>query len=286
MSDPAAPPTTAASGDGAPVSEYDADTATTAVGPGRYSGEVTSRWSIGPYPNGGYLLGIALDAVRRELPHPDPFAVSAHFLSPSVHGPCEVLVDVLRSGASHATASARLVQDGVERMRVLATYGDLGRASGPTVVVARPPVLPPLDECVGDHDGPMPNGLVAHIRERFDQRYDPETVRWRHGERRGRGVVAGYLRFADGREADTAVLPLVCDGFPPAVFDLVEGGWVPTLELTVHVRARPAPGWLRCRFTTGAVLSGYIEEDGEVWDSEGRLVAQSRQLARVNSAGR
>jgi hypothetical protein len=52
-----------------------------------------------------------------------------------------------------------------------------------------------------------------------------------------------------------------------------------TLELTAHVRARPAPGWLACRVSTRDVIDGYHEEDFEVWDSRGALVAQSRQLA-------
>jgi hypothetical protein len=57
--------------------------------------------------------------------------------------------------------------------------------------------------------------------------------------------------------------------------------WTPTVELTAHVRASPAPGWLRCRFSTRFVTAGFLEEDGEVWDSTGRLVGQARQLALV-----
>lgn len=57
--------------------------------------------------------------------------------------------------------------------------------------------------------------------------------------------------------------------------------WTPTVELTAHIRGIPVPGWLRCAFTTRFVSGGYLEEDGEVWDLSGRLIAQSRQLALV-----
>jgi hypothetical protein len=59
---------------------------------------------------------------------------------------------------------------------------------------------------------------------------------------------------------------------------------VPTVELTVHIRARPAAGPLRVSVTTVNLARGYLEEDVTIWDSADRLVAQSRQLARVKSA--
>jgi len=52
-----------------------------------------------------------------------------------------------------------------------------------------------------------------------------------------------------------------------------------TIELTVHLRARPAPGWVAFRTSTRFLSAGYFEEDAELWDSAGVLVAQSRQLA-------
>jgi hypothetical protein len=36
-----------------------------------------------------------------------------------------------------------------------------------------------------------------------------------------------------------------------------------TLELTVHVRAHPAPDWLACRARTRYLTGGYHEEDFE-----------------------
>ena len=72
---------------------------------------------------------------------------------------------------------------------------------------------------------------------------------------------------------------MVVDALPPVTFDLGLPGWAPTLELTVHVRARPAPGWAVVRHATRNVSGGHFEEDCEVWDSTGTLVAQSRQLA-------
>ena len=49
----------------------------------------------------------------------------------------------------------------------------------------------------------------------------------------------------------------------------------------MHIRAIPAPGWLKVSHRTKHVLGGMFEEDCEVWDSAGNLVAQSRQLARL-----
>ena len=58
-------------------------------------------------------------------------------------------------------------------------------------------------------------------------------------------------------------------------------GWVPTLQMSAYVRARPAPGWLGIRMTANLVADGMVDETCVLWDSRGRLVAQSTQLARL-----
>jgi hypothetical protein len=77
------------------------------------------------------------------------------------------------------------------------------------------------------------------------------------------------------------VLALALDGLPPVVFGLGATGWAPTVELTWHMRAVPGPGPLAVAARARHVSGGWFDEEAEVWDASGRLVAQSRQLARV-----
>ena len=57
-------------------------------------------------------------------------------------------------------------------------------------------------------------------------------------------------------------------------------GGVPTGHLTVHILAPEAlaslkpDAFLLIDFTTRAVQGGYLEEDGEIWSEDERLLAQ------------
>ena len=262
------------------ASEFDDDTAVTSVGGGAYSAEISTRWNVGDKPNGGYLLAIALRAAAAELPLPHPFTSTAHYLRAAQNGPALVDVEVVRAGRTHATAQARIIQNDVEIVRVLTTFGDLSTLDGPTIISTPPPDLPPVEECMQGR-ARLPSGGTIAIAERFETAVDPSTLGWVLGKPTGNARVAAWLRLVDGREPDPLSLSMVVDALPPPVFDLGAAGWVPTIELTAHVRALPAPGWLREVATTRFLQGGYLEEDAEVWDSQGTLVAQSRQLARL-----
>ena len=117
---------------------------------------------------------------------------------------------------------------------------------------------------------------------RVDLRLHPDDAGFASGAPSGEPRVRGWFRLRDGESIDTLGLLLAVDAFPPTAFNArLPVAWTPTVELTAHVRARPAPGWLRCAFTTRFVTGGFLEEDGEIWDDSGRLVAQSRQLALI-----
>jgi len=264
------------------TAEFDRQIAVTAAGEGRWSAELDDGWTVGGGVNGGYLLAVIGNAVRAALPDkPDPFAVSAHYVSASVPGPAEVTVDVRREGGTLATVAAELTQDGVPRITALATYGDLGRLPVGVSTTATMPAMPPLEECVPNTLAPPEIKSTAKLMDRFDMCFHPDQIGWAVGAPSGQGVLSAWFRLRDEREPDPLSLLMVLDALPPVTFDLGQMGWAPTIELTAHVRARPAPGWLLVRHATRNMASGMFEEDAEVWDSAGRLVAQSRQLAML-----
>ncbi len=244
---------------------------------------IGAGWSIGSAPNGGYLAVVLARAMSEVVAQPDPFTITLHFLRVARPGPARIEVEIVRAGRGHSTVAARLLQDAGELVRALATFGDLGALEGPTVVRATPPPIPPLEQCEAGRAGPTADLSIA---DRVDMRIAPGTVTWTRGAKSDVAALGGWARFRDGRPTDALSLLFFADAFPPPVLNLdaADASWVPTLELTVQLRARPAPGWVRGWFQTRALVGGYLEEDGELWDDEGRLVAISRQLARLHRA--
>ncbi|MEU0932642.1 thioesterase family protein [Embleya sp. NPDC005971] len=266
----------------APLHELDRDTRCVPRpdASGVYDTTLSPDWAFGMGLNGGYLLALAGRALGAALPHPDPFTITAHYLTTSHPGPAEVRTEVLRTGRTLSTGTARIVQDGESRVQVTATYGDLAGLDPQVHTTARPPELPSPEQCAASFSDVAPIRRSTFM-DRTEQLLDPAAAGWLTGKPSGRGEVRAWWRLADGRDPDPLALLLAVDALPPTAFDLGLRGWVPTVELTVHVRARPVPGWLRVSLTTRNLAGGYLEEDGEVWDSADRLVAQSRQLARA-----
>ena len=267
-------------------SEFDRDTALTRRAPGVYDIDLSAGWTIINAVNGGYLLAVLGRALADALPHADPFTISAHYLTASQPGPAVVRTETVRTGRTLSTGQASLFQFDeqgreVERIRVLASYGDLDSLPDDVRTTAEPPAFPPLDQCFGPSDSPAPVPGSSAIADRLMIKIDPATLGWAVGAPSGKGEMRAWFGLADGRDADPLSLLLAVDALPPTAFELGISGWVPTVELTVHVRSRPAPGPLRVSITTRNLAGGFLEEDAEVWDTENRLVAQSRQLARA-----
>jgi len=251
-----------------------------------FDGAVASGWDILGNANGGYLIALAARAMSEVTGRPDCFTVTAHYLAPAPVSASRVEVRPVHAGRRFATATSSLFlvdepggTGGRECLRVIATMGDLrSDPGGPTTMVGSRPDITPWDECPTISDTTI--NEFAFIHGRLGTRIDPRDAVFRTGAPSGEGVMRGWFAFRDDRPIDSLALLLACDAFPPAAFNLdLPTNWVPTVELTVHVRAIPAPGPVACFFRTRFVQNGLLEADGEVWDAAGTLVAQSRQLA-------
>ena len=240
--------------------------------PAVYDVDLDSGWSIGGKPNGGYLMAVLARAGIDAVDRPHPLAVSGHFLRPPSGGPAEVRVDVVKTGRTASTVRSTLWQDDKACLDSLVTAGEL--SGGPVDYAATAmPDLPSPAECQNRGEAPFRVELLDHV----DVRLDPKTAPW--PDQNGVPVIQGWMRFHDGADADELALALAVDAMPPTVFHLEKFGWAPTVELTFLLRGTPAPGWLAFHAEATFVADGWFDEAATVWDSTGRLVAQSRQLA-------
>lgn len=266
----------AGAGPGPEVGHFDDETAVTDLGGGRWAARLHREWSIGANANGGYALVPVLRALRAVAGHPDPISVTTHFLRPAEGGvDAEVRTQLVRAGRTVSSASGSLVQDARQRLAVLAAFGDLSSAvgAGPELALD-PPDLPPPEEC-SDRAG-LEQGVDLPILSRVDVRIRPEHA---VAGRSDRAVVEGWIRLADGTPPSSLALVLFADAFPPSLYPLAgRVGWVPTVELTVHVRRRPGPGWARARLECDDLHGGRMVESGTLWDASGAVVARSRQI--------
>jgi acyl-coenzyme A thioesterase PaaI-like protein len=257
------------------MGSFDEATAVRRTGEGRYTAELDAGYGFELALNGGYLMAVldraALDASGR----PHPISTAASFLKAARPGPADIHVDVRKSGRTAEVSRVTLVQDDVPLVEAIITTGTLDGDAEP-VFSAERGALPPLEECVGS-DGKK-GGFVAQV----DVRYDRAVMGWMDGRPSGLPEMRAYFRLRDqAYEPDGPLLALAVDSLPPVVLNTGAQGWAPTVELTWHMRAVPVPGWLTLHGHGRLVSDGWFDEDVEVWDSAGRLVAQSRQIARA-----
>ncbi len=241
--------------------------------------ELDDSWAYGAgVLHGGWLLETVTAVALESTGHPHPLAVSAHFVAAPEVGAAVVEVEPLREGRTVGSLRARLAQAGRPKVEVLVSAGTLPPAgTAPFLLDTAPPSLPAPEACVRHEvpEGTPRNGIV----EQLEIRLDPTTAGWTRGSPGGSAEVAGWIRPAAVRPVDPLFLLTVADALPPVTFDLGIPGWVPTIELTVLLRGVPVDGWLRVVQRAKAVSGGWLDEECEVWDSAGQLVAQARQLA-------
>jgi acyl-CoA thioesterase len=253
------------------VADFEQDTAVHPRADGAFDCEIAGDWWVVAGPNGGYLAAIvarALEAAADGASRPLR-SLTVHFLRAPEVGRARVEVVVERRGRTVTFAGAHLIQDERPCARAIAVLADV--RTGYELEHAAPPAVPAPEEIAAAADRPDAPPVARQL--------DFRPALTGRGER---ALTGGWMRLRRDAALDTALLVALCDFWLPAVFSVTpEPIGVPTLELTVHVRARPAleRDWVLGRFATRTARHGLLEEDGELWSRSGVLLAQSRQLA-------
>jgi acyl-CoA thioesterase len=231
-------------------------------------------------PHGGVVLSLLTEAALAAggPDHPHPLSVSMSYLAPpEVEIPGALEVTSLRVGRRISSSRFDLVQGGEVTISALLTAGRLDPDSEPFFEdFALPTMLLP-DQCqVG---GTRRGGQELPVLARLESRRDPATLTRPGQVASTPGVDRAWLRPPGGRDVTVADLLFYADMLVPVSYTFGFTGWAPTVQLSFLLRALPAPGWIRAEQVTTVMQEHWMNQDCRLWDSRGRLVAQSRQLS-------
>jgi acyl-CoA thioesterase len=259
------------------AADFGSDTAVKSLGSGRYEGQAPGAW-FGPIaPNGGFIAAVVLRAMAAELGVDDREArsLTVHFLRPPAEGSLQLEVALERVGRTASTVSTRVSQ--AERLMAVALCTWTRRYEGAAEWEPRPPAVPRPEETAPlSPDWPSAPRMFSQL--------DVRPVFGGAPFAGGDGaLVGGWVRPRVAHPIDQSLLAFLCDAWWPSAFTRLSApSPAPTLDLTIHFRGVPPAGdhpFVLGRFRSRAALHGMFEEDGELWSEDGRLLAQSRQLA-------
>lgn len=259
--------------------KFDLDTALERKDELTFVGTMSRDWWVERGPHGGFLAALMLRALRATVDDPSrPVrSLTVHYIAPPTDGPVEVKTATERVGKSRISTSARLKQDGETKAIALAAFSSAWE-SVEWAETAMPAVAP-----FGDLDTlPVETGITPRFFENFDAR--PAIGDWPFSGAK-RALSAGWIRFAEPRPVDELAVAAFADAWMPSVFTRLDRPMaVPTVDLTVHFRtALPPAGvdpedYVLVVFRSETAADGFFVEDGEIWSSNGTLIAQARQL--------
>jgi acyl-CoA thioesterase len=263
------------------TSRFALDTAVVPLGAGVFEGRIDPGWWIERGPNGGYVAAVVLRALSGVVDGGarTPRSLTVHYLSPPREGPVRIEAIVERSGRMLTFVSGRMRQG--DRLLATAQAAFAPPLPGVEFNDLQPPDVPPPQDL--PILAKMPGTPPMPMRDRYEQRWAVGSLPFSGA---AQAVAGGWIRLnpTEGHQpADHVLVAALTDAWVPPIYTRVdERMGVPTIDLTVHFRAPLPPGdagWFLVVFRSQMAADGFVEEDGEVWSADGRLLAHSRQLA-------
>ena len=272
-----------------------------------YEVVLSSDFSVGNAPNGGYLMNIAIAAGVSAGDSDGPvLAANGYYVMKAEEAiTATILCNVLKSKANGPTTVEVVIsQKKTVRCKFLVTIGSHKTEhtlENNCCITA--PKLPQPGECK-DATSVLRNllGNDLKVAKQFDFKVANNSIFAQSvlkdvASHDGPAEYEGWLKFSHQRKMCPRALAFMLDALPPPIHiisPITSSLWVPTINYGVHIwnddnthsahnsLSRLSEVWYPFRFKSPCVINGFVQTDGAIWSPCGTiLLATSRQMARV-----
>ena len=246
------------------------------------------NYFVGNTPHGGYLMALMHKALTNVLPHSTAISSSVQYLDRIDAKPFELEVDVFKKSRGSSSGIVKLKQDN----KICTTF--TGTCSDFEFMKGYDDLQKPLPKIFNDSNkkdyvnmnyDKISKGFTPAFIQQLECLIHPDHAWWkREAKQKNQDNEARCSAFLEmkGGKPDQFCLSFYSDILPPVVSNKYGPlGWIPTITLTTHIRQLPTTSEVYADFKASDINKGYFEQDCNIWDLDGNLVASSRQLTRI-----
>ena len=249
--------------------------------------EPNTNYFVGNTPHGGYLMAVMHKALTNILPHSTAISSSVQYLDRIDAAPFELEVETFKISRGSSSGIVKLKQNSKTCTTFTGTCSDFEFMKG------YDGLSKPLPAIFKDRDkkdyvkmnyDKISKGFTPAFIQQLECLVHPDHAWWNresNNDKDNEARCSAYLEM-EGGTPDQFCLSFYSDILPPVVSNKYGPlGWIPTITLTTHIRQLPSTSVVYADFKATDINKGYFEQDCNIWDLDGNLVASSRQLTRI-----
>jgi acyl-CoA thioesterase len=245
-----------------------------------------TNYFVGNTPHGGYLMALMHNALTSILPHSTAISSSVQYLDRIDAKTFELEVETFKTSRGSSSGIVKLKQDD----KICTTF--TGTCSDFQFMKGYDGLQKPLPNIFNESDkkdyikmnyDKISKGFTPAFIKQLECLIHPDHAWWNRdsNDKNNEARCSAFLEMQGGIP-DQFCLSFYSDILPPVVSNKYGPlGWIPTITLTTHIRQLPSTSELYADFRATDINKGYFEQDCNIWDLNGNLVASSRQLTRI-----
>ena len=245
-----------------------------------------TNYFVGNTPHGGYLMALMHNALTSILPHSTAISSSVQYLDRIDAKTFELEVETFKTSRGSSSGIVKLKQDD----KICTTF--TGTCSDFQFMKGYDGLQKPLPNIFNESDkkdyikmnyDKISKGFTPAFIQQLECLIHPDHAWWNRdsNDKNNEARCSAFLEMQGGIP-DQFCLSFYSDILPPVVSNKYGPlGWIPTITLTTHIRQLPSTSELYADFRATDINKGYFEQDCNIWDLNGNLVASSRQLTRI-----